>query len=257
MFKIISLNANGIRSAERKGFFDWLKTEDADVVCIQETKAQLAQLENTAAFFPFPHNYYHDAEKKGYSGVALYLKHAPDDVQYGIGWPEVDCEGRYLQVKYGDLRIVSLYLPSGTSGDERQQFKETFMAKFRPYLEDLAQTGERIIICGDINIAHTKKDIKNWRGNLKHTGFLPHEREWLTTLFSREYKDAFRLVNDQDEQYTWWSNRGQARAKNVGWRIDYQIISNNLADKVQDAAIYTSEKFSDHAPLIMTYDDLL
>lgn len=257
MFKIITFNANGIRAAERKGFFRWLAEQDADAVCIQETKAQLAQLEGSDAFFPLAYNYYHDAEKKGYSGTALYLKYQPDAVKTGIGWPEIDAEGRYLEASYGDLRIISLYMHSGTSGDERQQKKEEFMAKFLPYLNDLAADGKRVILCGDMNIAHTERDIRNWKGNLKNSGFLPHERQWLTDLFSGHYKDAFRLVNDEAHQYTWWSQRGQARANNVGWRIDYHIVSNNLADTVRTAAIYTAENFSDHAPLIVTYANLL
>ncbi|MBV7435066.1 exodeoxyribonuclease III [Cardiobacteriaceae bacterium TAE3-ERU3] len=257
MFKIITFNANGIRAAERKGFFDWLATQDADAVCIQETKAQQSQLDGNPAFFPLAHNYYHDAVKKGYSGTALYLKHKPDEVIKGIGWPEIDEEGRYIEARYGDLHIISLYMHSGTSGDHRQVKKEAFMEKFMPYLRERAQRGDRIILCGDINIAHTERDIKNWKGNLKNSGFLPHERAWLTTLFASGFKDAFRLVNDEDHQYTWWSQRGQARANNVGWRIDYHIISDNLAPMVQSAEIYTAERLSDHAPLILTYDDLL
>ncbi len=256
MFKIITFNANGIRAAERKGFFKWLESQNADVVCIQETKAQETQLEGNPAFFPFQYNYYHDAEKKGYSGTALYSQHKPDAVEIGIGWEEVDCEGRYLAVKMGDLRIISLYMHSGASGDHRQIKKEDFMRKFRPYLDELAETGDKIILCGDINIAHTERDIRNWKGNLKNSGFLPHERQWLTDLFAGQYKDGFRLINDAEHQYTWWSQRGQARQNNVGWRIDYQIVSNNVADLVREAEIYTDEKFSDHAPLIMTYDDL-
>lgn len=254
MFKIITFNANGIRAAQRKGFFDWLTQQNADAVCIQETKAQLPQLENQSVFFPLAHNFYHDAQKKGYSGTALYLKHQPDEIKSGIGWAEIDAEGRYLEARYGDLHLISLYMHSGTSGDERQAMKEAFMEKFLPYLNQLAATGKRVILCGDINIAHTERDIRNWKGNLKNSGFLPHERQWLTDLFSGAYKDAFRLVNDEEHQYTWWSQRGQARAKNVGWRIDYQIISNNLIDTVKSAEIYTAENFSDHAPLIMNYD---
>ena len=218
MFKIITFNANGIRAAARKGFFQWLNAQDADAVCIQETKAQLPQLEGDATYFPFAHNHYHDAEKKGYSGVALYLKHPPQQVQHGIGWAEIDSEGRYLDAR--------------------------------------AAAGERLILCGDINIAHTEKDLKNWKGNLKNSGFLPQERAWLTELFAGEFRDAFRLVHPELEQYTWWSQRGNARANNVGWRIDYQIVSANLAAAVESASVYTGENFSDHAPLIITYRDL-
>ena len=256
MFKIITFNANGIRAARRKGFFQWLARQDADAVCIQETKAQQIQLANDSVFFPLAHNHYHDAEKKGYSGTALYLKHQPDRIRYGIGWPEIDAEGRYLEARYGDLRLISLYMHSGTSGEHRQARKEAFMAKFLPYLSDLAKSGARVIVCGDFNIAHKRRDLKNWKGNQKNSGFLPHERQWLSELFAHGYKDAFREINDRDEQYTWWSQRGQARAKNVGWRIDYQIVSDTLADKVQEATIYTDENFSDHAPLVLGYSDL-
>ncbi len=256
MFKIITFNANGIRSARRKGFFEWLVKQDADAVCIQETKAQRAQLADDPVFFPLAYNYYHDAQKKGYSGTALYLKQQPDEIKHGIGWAEIDAEGRYLEARYGNLRLISLYMHSGTSGEHRQASKEAFMAKFLPYLKNLAAGGGRLILCGDLNIAHTTRDIKNWKGNQKNSGFLPHERQWLSDLFADAYKDAFRQVNDLDEQYTWWSQRGQARAKNVGWRIDYQIVSNNLANKVRNATIYTDENFSDHAPLVLTYSDL-
>lgn len=257
MFKIITLNANGIRAAEKKGFFNWLAQQNADAVCIQETKAQHSQLADNPIFFPFAHNYYHDAEKKGYSGVALYLKQQPDEVKTGIGWPEIDCEGRYLEARYGNLHIISLYMHSGTSGEERQAKKDAFLIKFLPYLEALAADNHRVILCGDINIAHMERDIRNWKGNLKNSGFLPHERQWLTDLFAGSYKDAFRLINQQEYEYTWWSQRSQARAKNVGWRIDYHIITNNLADKVVDAYIYKEEVFSDHAPVVITYQDLL
>ena len=256
MFKIITFNANGIRAAARKGFFRWLAEQDADAVCIQETKAQEDQLKDDPMYYPLAHNYYHDAEKKGYSGVALYLKHPPQTVRHGIGWAEIDCEGRYLEAVYPTHSIISLYMHSGTSGDERQQKKEAFMAKFAPWLQARAQAGERLILCGDINIAHTEKDLKNWKGNLKNSGFLPQERQWLTDLFADDYRDAFRLVNNEEHQYTWWSQRGNARANNVGWRIDYHIISANLADLVESASIYTAEPFSDHAPLTITYRDL-
>lgn len=256
MFKIISFNANGIRAAERKGFFTWLANQEADAVCIQETKAHYAQLQDNPIFSPLSYNYYHDAQKKGYSGTALYLKHPPQEVIHGIGWAEIDEEGRYIEAKYQNLSIISLYMHSGTSGEQRQERKESFMQKFLPYLQGRQKQGERLIICGDINIAHTEKDIRNWKGNLKNSGFLPHEREWLTTLFNHGFKDAFRLVNQEEHQYTWWSQRGQARKNNVGWRIDYQIITDNLAPHVADASIYTDERLSDHAPLIMQYHNM-
>lgn len=253
--RIISLNANGIRSAERKGVFSWLALQQADVVCIQETKAQEHQLDN-AVFYPEPyHCFYHDAVKKGYSGVALFCRIAPDKVIKGIGWADFDEEGRFIEVQFGNLSVISLYLPSGSSGDERQTFKFQVLERFLPYLQTLAQSRRDIVICGDWNIAHKAIDLKNWRGNVKNSGFLPEERAWMDQLFEgNQWLDAFRLINQEAEQYTWWSNRGQAWAKNVGWRIDYQIISASLGDKVLATSIYKDERFSDHAPLIMDYD---
>lgn len=253
--RIITFNANGLRAAERKGFFNWLRQQNADIVCIQETKAQAAQLQAAAFSPPGFHCYYHDAEKKGYSGVALYAAAKPERVIKGIGWADVDVEGRYLEARFGRLSIISLYLPSGTSGKHRQAVKYQFLDRFLPHLEALAQTGRDYIICGDWNIAHKNIDLKNWRGNQKNSGFLPEERAWLDRLFDTgNWLDGFRLVNQEPEQYTWWSHRGQAWANNVGWRIDYQVISASLKDRLKTAAVYKSERFSDHAPLIMDYD---
>jgi len=253
--RIITINTNGIRAAERKGFFIWLAKQDADVVCIQETKAQPDQL-TADAFRPEGyHCYYHSAEKKGYSGVAVYSKHEPDKVVVGMGFDDVDSEGRYLEVQIGKLSVVSLYLPSGSSKEERQAFKYRVMDRFMPFLQECAQSGRDYVICGDWNIAHKEIDLKNWKANQKNSGFLPEERAWLDQLFEREpWYDAFRLVNQEPEQYTWWSNRGQAWAKNVGWRIDYHVISERLKNKVQSASIYKDERFSDHSPLIIDYD---
>lgn len=252
--RIISFNANGIRSAERKGFFNWLQNQNADVVCIQETKAQTEQLK-AEAFWPNEFNcYYHDAEKKGYSGVALYTRQQPTAVVKGIGWPDMDAEGRFIEAQFGSLSVISLYLPSGTSGEERQTVKYSFLDRFKPYLQELCANGRDYIICGDWNIAHKEIDLKNWKSNRKNSGFLPEERAWLDRLFDdQHWFDAFRLVNQEAEQYTWWSNRGQAWSKNVGWRIDYQVISRRLKDKIQTTSIYKDERFSDHAPLIMDY----
>lgn len=254
MSKIITFNANGIRAAARKNFFDWLANQNADIVCIQETKAQVQDLEGEALYYPFPYNYYHSGVKKGYSGVALYLKHKPDQIQEGIGWEDIDREGRFLSATYGDLEVISLYLHSGTSGEERQKVKEDFMSRFLPYLIEKLKDNKKVILCGDINIAHKEIDIKNWRTNQNSSGFLPHERQWLTNLFSSGYSDAFRLVNKNEAEYSWWSYRGFARKTNAGWRIDYQIISDNLKDKVISAQIYKDEVFSDHAPVIIEYD---
>ena len=256
--RIITLNANGIRSAERKGFFNWLAVQQADIVCVQETKAQLKQLD-PAIFSPQGfHCYYHDAEKKGYSGVAIYCKKSPSAVISGIGWADFDSEGRFIETQFDNLSVISLYLPSGSSSEARQAIKFEMMSRFAPYLKERLSEKRHFIICGDWNIAHKEIDLKNWRANQKNSGFLPEERAWLTELFaSGEWLDAFRLVNQETEQYTWWSNRGQAWSKNVGWRIDYQIISESLNDKVKNAFIYKAERFSDHAPLVMDYDYLL
>lgn len=253
--RVITLNVNGIRSAERKGFFTWMQQQHADIICLQETKAQLHQLDS-ALFCPQGyHCFYHDAEKKGYSGVAIYSKQQPDRIISGIGWSEVDTEGRFIEAQFGNLSVISLYLPSGSSGEERQAFKFSFIDRFMPYLQDCLLSGRDYIICGDWNIAHKAIDLKNWRGNQKNSGFLPEERAWLDQLLGDEqWLDAFRLVNQEAEHYTWWSNRGQAWAKNVGWRIDYQIISAALKDKVGATSIYKEQRFSDHAPLIIDYD---
>jgi exodeoxyribonuclease-3 len=253
--RVITLNANGIRSAERKGFFAWMQQQNADFICLQETKAQLHQLDNDTFCPPNYHCFYHDAEKKGYSGVALYCKKQPDKIINGIGLPDVDAEGRFIETQFGNISIISLYLPSGSSGEERQAFKFYFMDRFLPYLQACSKTNREYIICGDWNIAHKEIDLKNWRGNRKNSGFLPEERAWLDQLFENSHWiDAFRLINQEADQYTWWSNRGQAWAKNVGWRIDYQIISSGLKDKVKSTSIYKDERFSDHAPLIIDYD---
>lgn len=253
--RIISLNANGIRSAERKGFFTWMRQQNADVVCIQETKAQTHQLAADPFYPAGYHCFYHDAEKKGYSGVALYCRKPPTQVINGLGWSDIDTEGRFIEAQFGNLSIISLYLPSGSSGEGRQAVKFSFLERFMPYLKARAQNGRDYILCGDWNIAHKNIDLKNWRGNQKNSGFLPEERAWLDQLFADgHWLDAFRLINQEAEQYTWWSNRGQAWAKNVGWRIDYQIINAPLKGRVTATSIYKDERFSDHAPLIMDYD---
>ncbi len=253
--RIISANLNGIRAAARYGFFDWMLQQNADVICIQETKAQLAQLTDPVFHPEGYHNYFFDAVKKGYSGVALYCRQKPDQITTGLGFNVADEEGRYLQADFGDLSVCSLYMPSGTSGDERQQLKYQFMDEFLKHLRQFKSQQREYIICGDWNIAHKKIDIKNWRGNQKNSGFLPEERAYLDLLFDEEgFVDAFRALNQEPDQYTWWSNRGQAYAKNVGWRIDYQVVTPGLKEKIQSVAIYKDKKFSDHAPLIVDYD---
>ena len=253
--RIITANLNGIRAASRKGFFQWLARQRADFVCIQETKAQIHQINDAITHPKSFYVYYNDAVKKGYSGVGIYSKHKPDTIVETLGWSVADDEGRYLQVDIGKLTIISLYLPSGSSGDERQAVKYDFLDRFYEHMKQLNTRGRKVIICGDWNIVHKAIDIKNWKSNQKNSGCLPEERAWLDKVFDKlGYVDAFRVVNDKPDQYTWWSNRGRARENNVGWRIDYQIVTPNVKPLVQSAKIYKEKWFSDHAPLIMDYD---
>ncbi len=255
MFRVISLNANGIRAAARKGFFEWLDRQQADVVCIQETKAQEHQLSDGVFCPDGYHCYYEDAEKKGYSGVAIYTRHEPKKVVRGYGDPEFDTEGRYLEVQLGGISVVSLYLPSGSSGDVRQEAKYRCMDSFTEHLKKLRRRRSEYVICGDWNIVHTERDIRNWKQNQKNSGCLPEERAWLDRVFGPlGWVDAFRTIEQAPEQYTWWSNRGRAWDNNVGWRIDYQVVSPGLADKVLRTDIYKEQRFSDHAPLTIDYD---
>jgi exodeoxyribonuclease-3 len=253
--RVISVNTNGIRAAGRKGFFDWLSKQGADFVAIQETKAQIDQLQDPMFHPELYLCHYFDALKKGYSGTALYSLHKPLQVIRGYGESEFDNEGRYLEFRYKNLSVISLYAPSGSSGDHRQESKVRFMHSFMLHLQALRRKRRDFIICGDWNIAHQNIDLKNWRSNQKNSGFLPEERAWLSDLFDRVgFVDGFRQVDQREEQYTWWSNRGQSWDKNVGWRIDYQIVTPGLKDCIQSASIYRDDRFSDHAPLIMDYD---
>jgi len=252
--RIITINLNGIRSAATKGFFDWLAKQDADVICLQELKAQAADMTEQMLAPHGYHGYFHYAEKKGYSGVGIYSRHKPDAVIVGQGIAEFDSEGRYIEAQFGDVSVVSLYLPSGSSGEERQAVKFKFMEAFMPHLRELRGSGREVIVCGDWNIAHKEIDLKNWRGNKKNSGFLPEERAWLTELFDEVgFVDVFRKVHPELEAYTWWSNRGQAWAKDVGWRIDYQIATPGIASRAESASIYKEQRFSDHAPLTVDY----
>ena len=256
MLRIITLNLNGIRSAARKGFFDWLQRQDADIVCLQELKAQAGDLPRECLDPEGYFGYFHCAEKKGYSGVGLYSRRQPEQVIEGFGIPEFDAEGRYLEAVFGKLSVVSVYLPSGASSPERQAAKFRFLERFRPHLEQLRRSRREVLLCGDWNIAHREIDLKNWKGNLKNSGFLPEERAWMSEVFGPAgFVDVYRRLHPEaeGEAYTWWSNRGQARAKNVGWRIDYQIAMPSLAAAVRRAAVYKGEWFSDHAPLTIDY----
>ena len=302
--RIISVNLNGIRSAAGKGFYEWLAQQDADIVCMQELKAQAPDMTAQMLAPHGYHGYFHYAEKKGYSGVGIYSREQPQQVTQGLGIAEFDAEGRYICADFAGFSVVSLYLPSGSSGEERQAVKFKFMAAFmphlrqfitsstgtggdalrllpqaagiasnvpkagnllpakagaeltlsQPHLRQLRASGREVVICGDWNIAHREIDLKNWRGNKKNSGFLPEERAWLTELFDEVgFADVFRRVHPELEAYTWWSNRGQAWAKDVGWRIDYQIATPGIAARAEAASIYKAQRFSDHAPLIIDY----
>ncbi|NBU24103.1 MAG: exodeoxyribonuclease III [Gammaproteobacteria bacterium] len=253
--RVVTLNANGIRSAAAKGAFAWLREQDADVVCLQETKAHEPQLEGHDIDLPGYHRYFFDAERPGYSGTALYCRQKPREVIRGFGVDEFDREGRYLEARLPGISVVSLYLPSGSSGPERQASKFRFLEAFLPQLQRLRRRREPVLLCGDWNIAHKEIDLRNWKSNRKNSGFLPEERAWMDELFGTlGFVDTFREVEPGPDHYTWWSNRGQAWAKNVGWRIDYQVGSKALAGAARAAHIHKASRFSDHAPLVMDYD---
>jgi exodeoxyribonuclease III len=260
VFRLVSLNLNGIRSAATKGLLPWAESLGADCMGVQEIKAQAADLADRFDSLHDLKGYFHFAEKKGYSGVGVYTRKTPSDVVVGFGSPEFDAEGRYIETRFDapdrKLSIISCYFPSGSSGEERQLAKFRFLALMTPYLQKLKSEREFILV-GDINIAHKEVDLKNWRGNRKNSGFLPEERAWMThTLDELGLVDVYRRLHPDttDECYTWWSNRGQARANNVGWRLDYHLATPALAEKARKAAIYKTSFFSDHAPLIIDYD---
>ena len=261
MLRIISLNLNGIRSAAKKGCFDWLRKQKADALCVQEIKAQEADM--TADFLmpgapqSYLNGHFHYAQKKGYSGVGLYSRLVPKRVQTGFGSHEFDAEGRYVRGDFDGYSVVSLYQPSGSSGDERQQAKFRFLEDFLPHLKKLKKARREIVICGDFNIAHREIDLKNWKSNQKNSGFLPEERAWLSHVFEQVgFVDVYRKLHPETtgEAYTWWSNRGAAYEKNVGWRLDYQIATPGIAARAKAATIYKDQRFSDHAPLTIDYD---
>jgi len=258
VFRLVSLNLNGIRSAATKGLLPWAESIGADCMGVQEVKAQAADIAGRFERVHDMHGHFHFAEKKGYSGVGVYSRKTPSDVVIGFGSPEFDAEGRYVELRFDTpqrkLSIISCYFPSGSSGEERQLAKFRFLALMTPYLQQLKAEREFILV-GDVNIAHKEIDLKNWRSNQKNSGFLPEERAWMThTLDELGLVDVFRTLNPKPEQYTWWSNRGQAWAKNVGWRLDYHLATPALAAKALREHIYLEQRFSDHAPLIIDYD---
>ena len=253
--RVITLNVNGLRSAERKGFARWLaRAEPWDVVCVQELKCLECDVPRSLRAPRKSHATFHPAERKGYSGVGVYSK-VPHTATAGFGHGEFDREGRFLQADFGAVSVVSVYLPSGSSGPHRQASKFRFLEAFLPHLAGLVQSGREVILCGDWNIAHQPIDLKNWRANQKNSGFLPEERAWLTHVFDElGFVDVFRRLDQRPDQYTWWSNRGAAYAKNVGWRIDYQIATPGIAATARAVSIYRNRRFSDHAPLTVDYD---
>ena len=268
--RIISFNANGLRSAATKGFFDWFKTQNADVLCVQETKAQEHQLGGAdgldAGFLPAGYKaWFRDAStKKGYSGVAIYARREPDEVRTALGWPEFDEEGRYIEARFGNLSVVSFYIPSGSSGELRQDYKFQVMAWLKPILDQWLASGRDYVLCGDWNIVRSALDIKNWKSNQKNSGCLPEERDWMNGFCAdqaeltdaangRGWVDAYRALHPEGQDYTWWSNRGAARANNVGWRIDYQFVTPSLRDRLKACSIYREQRFSDHAPFTVDY----
>jgi exodeoxyribonuclease-3 len=257
MLRILTLNLNGIRSAAGKGFFAWLADQRADVVCVQELKAQEADIGPALRVQAGYDAWFHCAEKKGYSGVGIYARTVPDRITAGIGNAEFDAEGRYLRADWGKLSVISLYLPSGSSSAERQAAKFRFMDLFFPHLAALRAEGREIVICGDWNIAHKEIDLKNWKSNQKNSGFLPEERAWLSRVLDElGWVDVYRCLHPDTtgDAYTWWSTRGQAWAKNVGWRIDYQIGTPGIAAMAKLAGVFKNQRFSDHAPVMIEYD---
>ncbi|RMH62550.1 MAG: exodeoxyribonuclease III [Zetaproteobacteria bacterium] len=259
--KIVSCNINGIRSAASKGFFDWFAENGADILCLQEIKAQTHQIPKAAHLAGYE-TFFLPAERPGYAGVALYSRRSPDTIWHGIqqldpnqDWQTFDAEGRYLQADFGSLSVISVYFPSGSSTHARQARKMVFLERFLPFIQRLHQQGRELIICGDINIAHQRIDLKNWRGNQKNSGFLPEERAWFGRLLDSGFVDVFRHLYPQREAYSWWSNRGQARAKDVGWRIDYHLCTRAIAAAATGAGMHDRhQRFSDHTPIWATFD---
>lgn len=252
--RVVSLNVNGLRSALKKGLLPWLRRQDADLICLQEVRAEPAELPRAVTAPRGYEAHYLTAQKKGYSGVALWSRLPPRQVQRPDLWPGLLSEGRWIQLDFPKFSVVSVYFPSGSSGEHRQEAKFRFLEHCYQHLAQLRQEGREFLLCGDLNIAHQKIDLENWRGNQDHSGFLPAEREWLDRVYGElGFVDVFRRLRPEPKLYSWWSNRGRAYEKNVGWRIDLQVATPGLAKTAVDAAIYTRRRFSDHAPVIIDY----
>jgi len=250
--RIISYNVNGIRAAMNKGFIDWLKTDPADIICVQETKAHRDNVNHKEFTDLGFHDYWYSAEKKGYSGVAIFSKIKPDNVQLGNGYMQSDAEGRVIRADFGDVTLINAYFPSGTSGDERQGYKYVWLKEFVEYLDILKKTRPKVIVCGDYNIAHKEIDIHDPKGNKKSSGFLPEEREWMDAFLVSGFTDSFRHINTDPHHYSWWSQRfPTVRLQNKGWRIDYISVTQNLTANIADAKIYPDVKHSDHCPVYL------
>lgn len=249
--KIITYNVNGIRAAMSKGLVDWIKSESPDVLCVQEIKASPDQV----GVFEFEemgyHHYWYPAQKKGYSGVAIFSKQKPDHVQYGCGIKQYDDEGRILTADFGPYTVMSVYHPSGSSGEDRQAFKMQWLGDYHRYIENLRQTKPNLILCGDFNICHRAIDIHNPKSNANTSGFLPEEREWMENFINSGFIDSFRHLHKDPHHYSWWSYRAGARAKNLGWRIDYNMVADHLASKIQSACILPQAMHSDHCPVVL------
>lgn len=253
--KIITYNVNGLRAAVSKGLPEWLAKEQPDVLCLQETKLQPEQYPAEALDALGYRHYLHSARKKGYSGVAILTKREPDHVEYGMGMEEYDSEGRFVRADYGDLSVVSVYHPSGTSGDERQAFKMEWLEHFRYYAVELLRTRPKLVLCGDYNICHEAIDIHDPVRNATNSGFLPEEREWMTRFLNEGFIDTFRLLHPDSREYTWWSYRFNSRAKNKGWRIDYCMASEAVRPMLKEARILNDAVHSDHCPMMLELTD--
>lgn len=252
--KVVSLNLNGIRAAFKKDLRLWIEEHSPDIIAVQETKAQMQEIDPSIYTLQGYYMAFSSAEKKGYSGVGLYAKKPPLSTHHSCGLEWADQEGRFIAFEYEKLMVISLYLPSGSSGEHRQLLKYDMLDYFYTHcLQTYLTMGKPVIICGDWNIAHKTIDIKNAKANAKNSGFLPEERAWMDTVIDLGYIDAFREQCQEPDQYTWWSYRGKAREKNVGWRIDYQIVTPDLKDSIESVAIYPTPRYSDHAPLLINY----